>query len=138
MVTNWVKIIRFTNISKNSTLKSDCLNLIGRLNNAMEYQDTEMAKTKYLNTEDLTPLLNEESLSLLQANFSSSLCCPEELHSLFNENKIEIIGITESRIRHTSKPLDNVILPGENIEQTSTKTFNGVGGGGWGVGDGGS
>ena len=58
MVTNWVKIIRFTNISKNSTLKSDCLNLIGRLNNAMEYQDTEMAKTKYLNAEDLTPLLN--------------------------------------------------------------------------------
>ena len=58
MVTNWVKIIRFTNISKNSTLKSDSLNLIGRLNNAMEYQDTEMAKTKYLNAEDLTPLLN--------------------------------------------------------------------------------
>ena len=57
MVTNWVKIIRFTNVSKNSTLKSDSLN-IGRLNNAMEYQDTEMAKTKYLNTEDLTPLLN--------------------------------------------------------------------------------
>ena len=91
----------------------------------MEYQDTEMAKTKYLNTEDLTPLLNEESFSLLQANFSSSLCCPEELHSLFNENKIEIIGITESRIRHTfclERTLNKPLL----------KRLMGLGVGGWG------
>ena len=48
--------------------------MLDGLNNAMEYPDTKMAKAEYLNPEDLTLLQNEESLSLLQSNFSSSSC----------------------------------------------------------------
>ena len=101
--------------------------MLDGLNNAMEYPDTKMAKAEYLNPEDLTLLQNEESLSLLQSNFSSSSCHLEELHTLFNESNLgfETIGIAESWIRHSSKPFENVILPGYNIDQTHFEISNG-------------
>ena len=51
-------------MSKSNTLESAHHNLIDRLNNGMDQSDTEITKAKYLDSEDLAPLLNDKSLSL--------------------------------------------------------------------------
>ena len=66
-------------------------------------------------------------MTLLHLNISSLPYHIDEFTELLNDLEInfKIIGITESRLTTKKYPMDDINLPGYNIEHTPTKSNKG-------------
>ena len=107
----------------NKTKLVDQINLITRC------EDNNIAK--YFQNDELRNLLQpcnkKNFLKTFHLNISSLPYHCSELHSLLSNCKInfDIIGITESRLKHTQKPLQNTDIPNYNIQHCPTEGPNG-------------
>ena len=94
----------------------------------MDDPEAQMLSSKYFEPHELTPLLkSKESLSFFHLNISSLPFHFEEFSTLLSTYKlpVDLLGITESRLRINKLPLKPIQLPGYNFESTPTESTKG-------------
>ena len=121
------KKVKFVAITKPNTGYQ--AKIIDDLNNAMDNFDDDVEKfqSKYYTPDEFNIILNDiknENLNIFHQNISSlSLHLNELITILINyEQTFDILGITETRIRKQSFPINNIDLEGYNYEQTKTES----------------
>ena len=120
--------LKFTNVAEkrisNKTKLLDQINLITRC------EDNNI--TKYFQSDELRnllqpPCIKKEYLKAFHLNISSLPYHCSELDSLLSNCRIDfdIIGITESRLKHNQNALQNIDIPNYNIEHWPAEGPNG-------------
>ena len=126
---NFLKQIKEKNVKlKIFTKKSSKQNidLIDKLNKAMDDPDSEMMTAKYYEPDEIPFLLlgTSPDRSFFHLNISSLTFHFEELIIvLMAENKLNLdfLGISETRLKLNRNSLNPISMPGYNIEHTPTE-----------------
>ena len=100
------------------------IDLIGKLNKAMDNPDSEMMTEKYYEPDKISFLLSVTcpNRSFFHLNISSLIFHFDELVVLMAENKLNLdfLGITETHLKLNRNYLNPISMPGYNIEHTPT------------------
>ena len=125
--TNQGKNIKFKVFTKKSSKQN--IDLIDKLNKAMDDPDSETMTAKYYEPDEIPFLLSGMSpnISFFHLNISSLTFHFEELIVLMAENKLnfDFLGISETRLKLNRNSLNPISMPGYNIEHTPTESSNG-------------
>ena len=111
---------KFKDFTKKNSKQN--IDLIDKLNKAMDDYDSEMMTAKYYEPDEIPFLLSGRSpnRSFFHLNISSLIFHYEELILLMAENKLnfDFLGISETCLKLNRNSLNPISLPGYNIEHT--------------------
>ena len=115
---------------QNTTLHLARTSLINSMKlSIMDDPSSETVSSKYYEPCELSSLLNNSKncLSFLHLIISSLSFYIEELTTLISEHNLtfDIFGVSETKLRLNTAPLNSVIIPGYNFEFTATQSSNG-------------